>query len=546
MVRNGSRPTRARSLGAVSLAAVSLAALSPAALSPAAALLAGHPAVTAAQSSADDAAITAGWKSSWYFTQAYTPIEGSFTVSSSGQRSVVVHLEGARFLALPSGCYGSSTVNPRSSISAGVDTLDCWLQPDGGSRTIDFEGLVVAEPGQVVRGTVQVKGGGPSAELPPRVATRGTPPRAASLRLLSSPDFLNADVGDLAKGPGFWSPARTENSINDDYRRALDTVLDDWKSLSPDAVLVAGDLVDGWWGTDSGGSGNFGPVDTPAQERRALARAADTYYPQWLRRFTSRGLDVLPAMGDHEYGDDPWPSAKRGRARAFEQEYAQHLGRLPERFSPKVSRPPGVHHTSAYALRPRPDVQLVTLNVFDITPQRQRIRLDPAQMRWLRTVLAKARRDRVRWVIVQGHTPILWPVRVRGSSGLHYEGGARSELWKVFQKYGVDLYLAGEVHDVTAVEQDGITQITHGGAFQFGLTNYLVLDLTPDYAYLTLRDYDFERSEAPDGSRLWETRPSGMPKNLRISPDPLTIGTGVLLPDGELTRESGALKPWNR
>ena len=251
-------------------------------------------------------------------------------------------------------------------------------------------------------------------------------------------------------------------------------------------------------------------------------------------------------MGDHEYGDDPWPRAKRGRARTFEKVYAEHLGRLPEQFSRKVSRPRGVHHTTAYAVRPSPDIQLISLNVFDITPQRERQRVDPAQMRWLRNVLAKAKRDGVKWVIAQGHTPILWPVRTRGSSGLHYEGGDKSELWQVFKEGGVDLYLAGEVHDVTATEQDGITQITHGGAFQFGLTNYLVLDITDEYAYLTLRDYDIERSEAADGSRLWETRPSGMPKNLRIAPDPFTIGTGVLLPDGDLTRQSGALKPWDR
>jgi len=509
----------------------------------AAAFLSGYaPAI--AQAPAATVGLTAGWQSSWYFTEAYTLIEGSFTVTGNGQHTVVVHLEGARFLSLPAGCSGSSTVNTRSAISADVDTLDCWLPAKGAStRTIAFNGLVVAQPGDVVRGTVQVKGG-PSYELPARVATRGIPPTATSLRLLSSPDFLNADVADLAKGPNFWKPSRTENSTNDDYQRALDTVLDDWLGLAPDAVLVAGDLVDGWWGTDQAGSGNFGPVDTPAQERRALVRAARTYYPQWLRRFTSRGLDVLPAMGDHEYGDDPWPSAKRGRARDFERQYADHMGGLPERYAKKVSRPKGIHRDSAYALRPRPDVQLVTLNVFDITPQRQRVQLDPAQMRWLRNVLAKAKRDRVPWVIVQGHTPILWPVRVRGSSGLHYDGGASSELWQVFKKYGVDLYLTGEVHDVTSTEQNGITQISHGGAFQYGLTNYLVLDITKDYAYLTLRDYDFERSEASDGSRLWETRPSGMPKHLRIAPDPLTIGTGVLLPDGDLTRQSGALKPW--
>lgn len=509
------------------------------------AFLTGYaPAIAQAPAPAASGDVSAQWQSSWVFAEAYTLIEGSFTVTGSGQETVTIHLDGARFLSLPTGCAGSSTVNTRSKISASVDTLDCWLQPsDASSRTIAFNGFVVAAPGEVVRGTVQVKGGG-SDELPGRVATAGTMPDWSGLRLVSSPDFLNADVGDLAKGPNFWKPSRTENSTNADYERALATVLSDWKSLSPDAVLVAGDLVDGWWGTDRYRSGNFGPVDTPEQERLALGRAADTYYPQWVKRFTSRGLDALTVMGDHEYGDDPWPAAKRGRARAFEQEYADHVGRLPERFAKKVSRPRGVHHDTAWALRPRPDVQLVGLNVFDITPQRQRIRVDPAQMRWLRNVLAKAKRDHVKWVIVQGHTPILWPVRVRGSSGLHYDGGDRSELWKVFKEGNVDLYLAGEVHDVTTAEQDGITQITHGGAFQYGLTNYLVLDINDDFAYLTLRDYDFERSEAPDGSRLWETRPSGMPKNLRISPDPMTIGTGVLLPDGDLTRQSGVLKPW--
>ncbi len=509
-------------------------------------LAASTPAAVALTPSASPQ-LTARWHSPWIFTQAYTLIEGSFTLTGSGQQTVVVHLEGARFLSLPSGCYGSSTVNTRSKLSAGVDTLDCWLQSRGRSaQTISFTGLVLAQPGEVVRGTVQVKGQDASYQLPARVATSGTPPPATSVRLLSSPDFLNADVADLAKGPTFWEPeGGTENSINNDYRRAVDTVLDDWASTSPDAVLVAGDLIDGWWGTDRDNSGNFGPVDTAEQERLAMSRAADTYYPQWLRGFTRRGLSVLPAMGDHEYGDDPWPSAKRARARHFEDVYAEHLGRLPEEFTTNVSRPSGVHRSSAFALRPSPDVQLITLNVFEITAQRERQRVDAAQMRWLRKVLAKAKRDGVTWVIAQGHTPILSPVRVRGSTGLLYEDGAESELWQVFKKGGVDLYLAGEVHDVTATEQDGITQITHGGAFQYGLTNYLVLDLNDQYAYLTLRDYDVKRSEAADGSRLWETRPSGMPKNLRIAPDPFTIGTAVLLPDGDLTRQSGALKPWD-
>ena len=57
---------------------------------------------------------------------------------------------------------------------------------------------------------------------------------------------------------------------------------------------------------------------------------------------------------------------------------------------------------------------------------------------------------------MQGHVPILEPVRSRGSSGLHYPGGARSRLWRLFERYGVDIYLCGEVHDTTATTQDGI------------------------------------------------------------------------------------------
>ena len=90
---------------------------------------------------------------------------------------------------------------------------------------------------------------------------------------------------------------------------------------------------------------------------------------------------------------------------------------------------------------------------------------------------------------MQGHTPIVGPVRSRGSSRLRYEGGPRSALWKVFRRHGVDVYLSGEAHDVTAIARDGILQLTHGGAFQFGLTNYALLDFYADRLEVTLNDY---------------------------------------------------------
>lgn len=363
---------------------------------------------------------------------------------------------------------------------------------------------------------------------------------APDLRLISSPDFLNADVGDLAEGPSRWTPARSSNSTNADYERALGEILDDWADLDPAAVLVAGDLVDGRWGYDDQKTGNFGPVTILPQARAALRRAARTYYPQWTERFTRRGLAPFPAMGDHEYGDNPWSARKRKFASDFRREFAREFTLSPTGAPRFADRPPGQAATTAYAGRPTPDLQVVTLDVFDITPQRARVGLDAQQFTWLRGVLAKAKRDDVEWVVVQGHTPIATPVRARGSSVLQYPGGTDSRLWKLFRRYDVDLYLAGEVHDTTAIERDGVVQISHGGLFQFGLTTALVLDFYGSSLYLTLRDYDVRHADV--GPRLWETRRGGMPSQISVEGSPMTIGTAIVS-QGRLIDPSGVLKP---
>jgi hypothetical protein len=115
----------------------------------------------------------------------------------------------------------------------------------------------------------------------------------------------------------------------------------------------------------------------------------------------------------------------------------------------------------------------------------------------------------------------------------------------VFEKYGVDVYLCGEVHDVTATTQDGILQLTHGGAFQFGLTTYALLDVHDDRIDLTLRDYAVKVRDARDHSRLWETVRSGLKKWIRVDRDPVTIGTLSLAADGSVTRRTGILLPYD-
>jgi hypothetical protein len=200
---------------------------------------------------------------------------------------------------------------------------------------------------------------------------------------------------------------------------------------------------------------------------------------------------------------------------------------------------------TAYAWRPAPDVQVVSIDPFDITPQRARIGLDPAQKHWLTRVLKKAQQDGVRWTVVQGHLPVLEPARARGSSGLHYPGGRRSDLWRIFTRYGVDVYLCGEVHDVTATSQDGVLQLAHGGAFQFGLTTYAVLDVHADRLEVTLDDYRIRVRDAPDRSRLWETVRGGLRKRIRGGLEPFSIGALTLDPSGQVVRRSGILLPYS-
>ncbi|MET0526448.1 MAG: metallophosphoesterase [Nocardioides sp.] len=471
-------------------------------------------------------------------------LAGEVVVPASGEGTITITLSNARFTTLPSACRQSTIVRARSLIVDGNARLRCELSESDAVRTIRFGAVAVGARGDALGGTVRFSTGSPEEIALPTIRLTESP-RALTprLRLVSSPDFLNADVGDLRRGPGFWKPRRSANGINEDYRRAIDEVLGDWQKIGADGVFVAGDLVDGRWGRDSKGTGNFGRVRTLPQQRRALDRAAATYYPQWLQRFRKHGLEVYPAPGDHEYGDNPWPAAKRVLAPRFREAFADHFTRTRNGRAKYPDHPRGPHAATAYATRPVPDVQVITLDPFDITRERARIGLDGAQRSWLRNVLRKARQDGVQWIIVQGHVPILGPVRARGSSELRLLDGADSAVWKLFEKYDVDLYLAGEAHDVTVLEEGGVTQIVHGGLFQFGLTNALLLDVYDDFIYLTLRDYDVRHHDAGDGTRLWETVREGMPRHIKVSNEPFGLGTGVIRDSGGIHDASGLLRP---
>lgn len=386
-------------------------------------------------------------------------------------------------------------------------------------------------------------GSGLTATLasPGAAADAGTP----YYTVVSHPDFLNSDIGDLSSSPAFH-PGDL-NGINEAYTKGLATVLDQMQAENPDSVLVAGDLVEGHWGQDVEDSGIFGPVGTDAEKRQAIRNAGTLYYRQWLRMFTDRGLDVYPAVGDHDIGDNPWRGSaeadfKRSAMDVYKDTWTQAFtmrdGALVYPDHPRT----GAHQSTAYAVRLAPEIQLVTVDEFKRTATDVERTVDGEQLAWLDGVLSRAEADGVDWIIVQGHVPVLGPVRARHSSRLRLAGGAASAFWRVLADHHVDLYLDGEVHDTTAVRRNGVTQISHGGLFYKGESSYLVGRFYPDR--LDLEIHDPVSEPVTSTGTLWATTYKRPPDNILYTGANTVVGTMSLTPTNQVLDQTGMLAPY--
>lgn len=363
---------------------------------------------------------------------------------------------------------------------------------------------------------------------------------------VAAPDFLNQDVGDLRTLPT-WRPG-DPNSWTPQLQQGIRRFLDEIASLNPGSVLVAGDLVEGRWGRDAGGTGIFGPVRTQAQQRAAVRRAADFYYSAYVHRFAERGLTLHAALGDHDIGDNPWDDQtpwttfKRRNLALFKQLWAQHFTEEPSGAPRYADRPVGTiwEHT-AYAVRLSPDVLLVSLDEFHRRDGDVHFEVQGGQLRWLRRTLQQAQRDDIPWVVVQGHNPVLMPVREESSSGNHVEGGERSALWQTMARYGVDLYLNGEVHATTMRQADGVTQISTGGLLYHGEATYLVARVFDDRIDFDVRQFSADRR----AGRLWQTTGMRTAANPGYSDEPShSIGSMSLTSDGRAVDQAGMLEDY--
>ena len=108
-----------------------------------------------------------------------------------------------------------------------------------------------------------------------------------------------------------------------------------------------------------------------------------------------------------------------------------------------------------------------------------------AHLQWLDNLLAEGSKlPEVKHIVVQGHFPVLFPVRKTKSSGIYMDRNEESSFWKVLRKHPVDIYFAGECH-LNSVSKDvksDIIQIVSRGNF---FSNFLSIDFTDDLIDVT-------------------------------------------------------------
>lgn len=364
---------------------------------------------------------------------------------------------------------------------------------------------------------------------------------------VAAPDFLNQDVGDV-RGLPTWQPG-DPNSWTPQLQQGIRRFLDEIDALDPGAVLVPGDLVEGRWGRDSMDTGIWGPTRTQAEKTAAVRRAARFYYATYAERFAIRDLTLHASLGDHEIGDNFWDDRnaystfKRRNLEVFKQMWAERFTHTPDGEHRYPNRPVGtIWEDTAYAVHLSPDVLLVTLDEFHRRDGDVHFEVQGGQLRWLRQTLSQAKADGVPWIIVQGHNPVLMPVREVSSSGAHIEGGRTSALWQTMAEYGVDIYLNGEVHDTTMRQADGVTQISTGGLLYRGDATYLVAKVYSDRIELDVRELAGERA----GGKLWQTTGMRTRAETRYFDEPSSsIGSMVLTSDGRAVNQLGLLQAYD-
>jgi hypothetical protein len=172
------------------------------------------------------------------------------------------------------------------------------------------------------------------------------------------------------------------------------------------------------------------------------------------------------------------------------------------------------------------DIAIITVDTFSKWDNGIHCTVGSGQLAWAEQKIVDFKAQGVKHIFFQGHVPCVVPVRTYASSNLQMEGHDQSEFWKMLKRHDdvVDLYLNGEVHDMTCYTDGGLTQVSHGSLVTHGHENYLVVDVWDDRIELTLKA--FFGTVTDSNNRLWGLSLNKRgPAGIQFNTPPIVVGT---------------------
>lgn len=326
-----------------------------------------------------------------------------------------------------------------------------------------------------------------------------TSDNGANFHFTSFPDLFNWNINYPEPG----------------WEDAMDWFLDGMKKEGPAFSLNAGDIMDARWWTD----------------KEEVVMKTSQYWGGFKKRFKDKGIDIYVAPGDHEYGDDHGLKLME-----LTPVYAEQFSII---FDHPFNGPPhkkGLAYHFEYE-----NIAVITVDTFEDAGDRMSMTVSGEQLEWLKETLKKYQdKD---FIIVQGHVPVVGPVKSKNSSANMLEGGADADFWKTMVQYGVDVYLCGEHHRITAMQHDGVWQIVHGALWGTQTdVNYMRGSVYSDKLVLELFEFDVEYGGGYLGDHPHRGETNRPRQNVSISEasignGPRLVGELVIknMPDGNAT-----------
>jgi hypothetical protein len=354
------------------------------------------------------------------------------------------------------------------------------------------------------------------------------------LRFVSAPDLLNADVAyqagrafdmsetspDYATKKQIILDARARaglpeipysdsdydhlNDVNEDgilsvqegYRGGLQAIYEAIAAENPAFMTVSGDIIDGSYGLKTGS---------------VVSEQADIYYGAYMQHLADAGISKMyGVIGDHEIGDNSWPSSKTALMPEYLGSYDKWMGMPSTVARGGYVDAPARYQADGrvYAVKEN-NTLLIGVETFDMEydaagnitavyenspgEARKRTNIEQDQLDWLTTTLAAAKADSsIDSVVVLGHMPIDdGSVRTLSTSNMRIAHGTESDFWGVLAEGEADLYIVGEVHAQSGLAKYGAVQLVGGGNFfSTNNTEYTVVDVFEDRIELTLKGVD--------------------------------------------------------